>query len=56
MDCWMPRPMRCGGARRYERNPDRLDTRAGYYQRKLQTKAGEVTLSVPRLRATIFET
>jgi transposase-like protein len=44
------------GARRYERSPDRLDTRAGHYQRKLQTKAGEVTLNVPRLRTTIFET
>jgi len=43
-------------ARRYERNPDRQDTRAGQYQRKLQTKAGEVTLSVPKLRTLPFET
>src|SRR5262245_35991734 len=31
-------------ARRYQRCPDRTDTRAGSYDRKLQTKAGEVTL------------
>jgi len=44
------------GAKRYERSPERLDTRAGHYQRKLQTKAGEVTLRVPRLRSLPFET
>ena len=44
------------GAKRYERTPDRIDTRAGSYQRKLQTKAGEVTLLVPRLRSLPFET
>src|SRR5262245_2713107 len=44
------------GARRYERSPDRLDTRAGYYGRTLQTKAGEVELKVPRLRSLPFET
>src|SRR5262245_19303097 len=44
------------GAKRYERSPERLDTRAGSYQRKLQTKAGEVTLKVPRLRSLPFET
>jgi putative transposase len=43
-------------ARRYERSPDRQDTRAGQYQRKLQTKAGEVTLNVPKLRTLPFET
>jgi putative transposase len=43
-------------ARRYERSPDRQDTRAGKYQRKLQTKAGEVTLNVPKLRTLPFET
>jgi len=32
------------GASRYERLPVRLDTRAGHYDRKLETKAGEVTL------------
>lgn len=43
-------------ARRYEHNPDRQDTRAGHYQRKLQTQAGEVTLNVPKLRTLPFET
>jgi len=28
------------GAKRYERSPDRVDTRAGSYQRNLETKAG----------------
>jgi transposase-like protein len=44
------------GAKRYERSPDRVDTRAGHYSRKLQTKAGEVELKVPRLRSLAFET
>ena len=44
------------GAKRYERSADRLDTRAGSYTRKLQTKAGEVSLKVPRLRSLPFET
>lgn len=44
------------GAKRYERNPERLDTRAGHYERKLQTKAGEVSLKMPRLRSMPFET
>jgi transposase-like protein len=43
-------------ARRYERTPDRLDTRAGHYERGLQTKAGEVSLKVPKLRTLTFET
>ena len=43
-------------AGRYERSADRLDTRAGSYPRKLQTKAGEVTLKVPKLRTLPFET
>ena len=43
-------------AQRYERSPDRRDTRAGSYDRKLQTKAGEVTLKIPKLRAMTFET
>ena len=43
-------------AQRYERSPDRQDTRAGSYDRKLQTKAGEVTLKVPRLRKLPLET
>ena len=43
-------------AGRYQRTPDRLDTRAGTYSRKLLTKAGEVELKVPRLRSLPFET
>jgi putative transposase len=43
-------------AGRYERSPDRVDTRAGHYGRKLQTKAGEVKLQVPKLRKLPFET
>ena len=43
-------------ASRYQRTPDRLDTRAGSYHRKLLTKAGEVDLKVPRLRSLPFET
>jgi transposase-like protein len=44
------------GAKRYERSMERLDTRAGHYERSLQTKAGEVQLKVPRLRSLPFET
>lgn len=47
---------RACGAGRYERSPDRQDTRSGSYQRKLATKAGEVTLTVPRLRKLPLET
>ena len=38
------------GAERYERSEGRRDHRSGHYERKLQTRAGEVTLKVPRLR------
>ena len=44
------------GASRYERSPERIDTRAGSYARKLETKAGMVTLKVPKLRSLPFET
>lgn len=44
------------GAQRYERSPERVDTRAGSYERKLHTKAGEVTLNMPKLRKQTFET
>jgi putative transposase len=44
------------GAERYERTESRKDTRAGSYERKLHTKAGEVTLKVPKLRKMTFET
>jgi putative transposase len=43
-------------AKRYERTAERVDTRAGSYERKLVTKAGEVKLKVPRLRSLPFET
>jgi transposase-like protein len=43
------------GAGRYERSPDRIDTRAGSYARNLETKAGKVTLKVPKLRTIPFE-
>jgi putative transposase len=43
-------------AARYERTEARRDTRAGSYERKLQTKAGEVKLKVPKLRQQTFET
>lgn len=43
-------------ARRYERSGERRDTRAGHYERKLQTQAGEVRLKMPKLRHVPFET
>lgn len=43
-------------AQRYERSAARRDTRAGHYERNLQTKAGEVRLKVPKLRQQTFET
>ena len=44
------------GAGRYERSQARQDTRAGSYERSLQTSAGEVNLKVPKLRRQTFET
>lgn len=43
-------------AKRYERNARRASTRAGRYERDLQTKAGTVQLKVPKLRHVPFET
>jgi transposase-like protein len=43
-------------AKRYERSAERVDTRAGSYQRGLETKAGKVNLKVPKLRRLTFET
>ena len=43
-------------AKRYERTGARRDLRAGTYQRKLHTRAGEVSLRVPKLRRQTFET
>jgi putative transposase len=44
------------GAKKYEHSAERKDTRAGSYDRHLQTKAGAVTLTVPKLRTLPFET
>jgi transposase-like protein len=44
------------GAGRYERSAERVDTRAGHYQRQLHTPAGKVKLKVPKLRTLKFET
>lgn len=44
------------GAKRYEHSAERADTRAGHYERQLHTKAGEVTLKMPKLRSLPFET
>src|SRR5262245_14325327 len=43
------------GAGRYERSQARQDTRAGSYDRTLQTSAGEVNLKIPKLRRQTFE-
>jgi len=43
-------------ADRYERTDERRDYRSGHYERQLQTKAGEVTLKVPKLRRQTLET
>jgi putative transposase len=44
------------GAERYQRSADRVDTRAGHYERQLETKAGAVKLKMPKLRSLPFET
>lgn len=44
------------GAGRYVRSEGRQDTRAGHYERNLETKAGKVSLKVPKLRKQTFET
>jgi putative transposase len=38
------------GAGRYQRSAERVDTRAGSYDRTLQTRAGEVKLKVSVVR------
>ena len=43
-------------AGRYQRSLERVDTRAGHYERKLETKAGAVVLKMPKLRSLPFET
>ena len=44
------------GAGRYERSEARKDMRAGHYERALETRAGQVSLKVPKLRRQTFET
>ncbi len=44
------------GAEKYERSEGRRGNRAGHYERKLHTKAGEVTLKMPKLKKVPFET
>jgi Transposase, Mutator family len=44
------------GAGRYERSEGRRDTRAGSYERSLETRAGQVSLKIPKLRRQTFET
>jgi putative transposase len=43
-------------AQRYERSEARQDSRAGSYELTLHTKAGDVSLKVPKLRRQTFET
>jgi transposase-like protein len=42
-------------ANRYEHSDQLVDTRAGHYERNLETKAGKVRLKVPKLRTIPFE-
>jgi len=35
------------GAKRCVRSPDRIDTRAGYYERTLESHAGRASLNLP---------
>lgn len=44
------------GADRYQRSDARKDYRSGHYERKLHTKAGEVTLKMPKLRLQSIDT
>src|SRR5271170_5003916 len=44
------------GAGRHERGRARQDTRAGSYERTLQTSARDVNLKTPKLRRQTFET
>ena len=44
------------GAARYERSDARQDTRAGHYERSLDTRAGPVSLRISKLWRQTFET
>src|SRR5258705_12343966 len=52
----MPRRIGCAMRNAMSAATARRDTRAGHYERGLQTKAGEVRLRVPKLRQQTFET
>ncbi len=43
-------------AQKHERRAERKGYRAGHYDRKLLTKAGEVTFQMPKLKKVTFET
>lgn len=43
-------------AKKYERSSERVDTRAGFYSRNLDTKAGRMEIKMPKLRQGKFET
>jgi putative transposase len=43
------------GAQKHERTLDRKNYRSGHYSRKFHTKSGEVTLNMPKLRLSLFE-
>ncbi len=43
-------------AHKYERNAERVSTRAGHYERNFQTTSGNVHLKMPKLRQIPFET
>jgi transposase-like protein len=43
-------------AQRYEHSAERTDTRAGHYERGLDTRVGKVSLKIPKLRSLPFET
>jgi putative transposase len=53
----MRKGTRSDRAQRYEHSPERVDRRAGFYERKLETKGRrEVRLKLPKLRSLSFET
>ncbi len=41
------------GASRYERSAERVDTRGGHYERKLETEAGVVKLKAEAAQAAV---
>ena len=54
--CWTPRQTPCAAHSATSAAQIGPDYRAGSYDRKLHTKAGEVQLKVPKLRKATFET